>query len=310
MIGIVILNYIKWGDTEKCINSIIENEKNINYQIYIVDNNSPVKITDSLKKMILNYDFITFIENKINSGYNAGNNIGIAKALKDGCEEIVISNSDIVFKKDSIFKMKNYLDNNKQVGIVGPKIYLPDNKIQMINMGTKTGLKEKYMYLLKNTPLKFMVKNFLKQYCALDNKLQVPFKVHSVSGCCFMASKDCIKEITPFDENTFLYHEEIMIGEKMEEKGFFTHYLTSSEVIHEHGQSTEGLKAFAYTCFVQSEIYFLKNYSKQKNYRIFPLYIIRSGKYVHNCLKNKDFRENFSKYIINTTNTFFKKQEA
>lgn len=310
MIGIVILNYIKWEDTEKCIKSIINNEKNKNYHIYIVDNNSPIKIPEYLKAIVNENNFITFIENKINGGYNAGNNVGILRAIKDGCKEILVSNSDIVFKKNSITNMKSYLDQNENVGIVGPKIYLPNNKIQMINMGTRTGLKEKYMYLLKKTPFSFFVKDFLNKYCALRNDLKTPFKVHAVSGCCFMISHKCVKDIAPFDEKVFLYHEEVILGELMEKKGFDTYYLTNSEVVHEHGQSTKHLRAFAYTCFVESEIYFLKKYSAQKSYKILPLYIIRSSKYLIQCIKSEDFRNNFRKYFYNTTKALIKKQEA
>jgi len=124
-----------------------------------------------------------------------------------------------------------------------------------------------------------------------------------------MISNECINEIGLFDENTFLYHEEVILGEVMNQKGFDTYYLTDSVVIHEHGQSTKDLKAFAYTCFVESEIYYLKKYMNENNFKILPLYLIRTIKYILQCLKSKDFRRNFKSYVFKTTYSLFHKDK-
>mgnify|MGYP000340977437 CR=1 FL=1 len=52
-----------------------------------------------------------------------GNNIGIKRALEDGCEEVLISNSDVRYETGSISELQTYLQDHPDVGIVGPKIF-------------------------------------------------------------------------------------------------------------------------------------------------------------------------------------------
>ncbi|TNJ66751.1 glycosyltransferase family 2 protein [Paenibacillus hemerocallicola] len=299
MIGIVILNFNNWDETYKCILSIFSGEPSLNYHIYLVDNSSSVPISDELRQM-LDHPKITFLLAESNKGYSAGNNIGIKRALDDQCEEILITNNDIIFMTDSISNLKQYLQANENVGIVGPKVYLPDKSVQVINYGIKMGKKEKYMYFLKNTPLRFVVKNFVKRFNVLDNDLSEPFKVYAVSGCCFMISKQCARKITPFDEGTFLFEEENILGFKMEKLGYETVYCTYSEVIHAHGQSTKNMKAFSYSCFVESELYYFKKYLNSTIVQYVPLYIIRTFKFLLYCFIEEDYRQNISLYFTKT----------
>ena len=125
MVGIVILNYNSWADTVACVDSIHEAEKKLEFRIYLVDNCSPVRpepgVLESLDKR-----GVIFIQNERNAGYSAGNNIGIKRALEDGCEEVLISNSDVRYETGSISELQTYLQDHPDVGIVGPKIFLRD----------------------------------------------------------------------------------------------------------------------------------------------------------------------------------------
>ena len=144
MVGIVILNYNSWADTVACVDSIHEAEKKLEFRIYLVDNCSPVRpepgVLESLDKR-----GVIFIQNERNAGYSAGNNIGIKRALEDGCEEVLISNSDVRYETGSISELQTYLQDHPDVGIVGPKIFLRDGSIQKECMMRKTGIREKYL---------------------------------------------------------------------------------------------------------------------------------------------------------------------
>ena len=296
MLGIVILNYINWEDTSKCIKSIYETTKNLDYRIYLVDNDSPNPPTDEIIKLLKNKN-ITYIKNKKNKGYSSGNNIGIKKAIEDGCDAILISNNDVIFLEDSIYKMLEYLNSNSDVGIIGPKIYNLDGSVHVPSMCIRTGLKEKY---LVRTVLRKLFRSLSKKYYCQDKNTNKPLTVHAVLGCCFMMSRKCALDITPFDENTFLYEEELIIGIQMERKGYKTVYYPNSSIIHAHGQSTKNVKAFSFICFVESEIYYCKKYLNANIIQILPLYIIRTVSYVIKTFKYKDFRKNIIKYCRTT----------
>lgn len=301
MIGIIILNYINWEDTFRCVQSILNSKIDIDYKVYVVDNASPNTCEEKINKMFRELDKkIKVIYNKTNNGYSSGNNIGIKHALIDGCEEILVANNDVIFKKDSIQNMYVFLMENDDVGIVGPKIYTSSGEVQEINMGIKMDLKGKYLNILDKTCLSLVSKNFMGKFRIRDTSLQNPFQVFAVSGCCFMINKECVKKITPFDENTFLYEEENIIGHRMENIGYKTFYNTHSEIIHLHGQSTENIKAFAYLCFVESEIYYCKKYLNKNIIMIAPLYLIRTLKYCVEMIRSNDYRKNSMLYFKKT----------
>ena len=297
MVGIVILNYINWKDSYHCIKSILNTTKNIIFKIYLVDNCSPNKMPNNIELLLEQYDNIEFILAKKNLGYSAGNNLGIAKAKRDYCKTILIANNDVRFTKDSIEKMFYYLQKHNEVGIVGPMILDQKKRIQKQNLCKKTGLKEKY---LVRTRLNTIFRKQYKEYFGLNRDYRTSFEVFAVLGCCFMMSNACAEEVTPLDENTFLYEEELILGIKMEEAKFKTVYFPESIIYHLHGKSTENVKAFAFQCNVESEIYYCKKYLNSLTWNIFPLYLYRIFLYLIRCTKYQDFRENKKEFFLST----------
>ena len=128
-ISIIILNYKSKEFVLNCIKSIKEanffiNKNKIKYEIIVVDNDSSDSIGD-----ILNWQYpnIIFIQNKKNLGMGAGNNVGIRKASG---KYIVIMNPDTIAFSDTFKKLFQYMEENVNVGIIGPKQLNPDKTIQ------------------------------------------------------------------------------------------------------------------------------------------------------------------------------------
>lgn len=296
MIGIIILNYTDWDGSIKCINSIRENIGEILYHIYLVDNASPVKPTNEFLECI-NMSDVTFFANDENTGYAAGNNIGVKMAMIDNCQYILICNSDILFFPKSIQLMKNYLDGHNNVGIVGPKIYNLDGSVHVPDNRNKIELREIY---LDKTKLRSIYRKFSSKYLTTNIDVEKTCYVFAVMGCCFMMSKYCAERITPFDENTFLYYEEAIIGVNMLKNNFKTVYYPGSAIIHAHGNSTEKVKAFSEICWVQSELYYCKKHLKVNSFLLILLYVIRCIEYFARCFKYQDYRNNVSFFLKET----------
>lgn len=296
MIGIVILNYNSWEDTRKCIISIHNSEPSKSgYQIYVVDNASPIEPSEWLLKEF-EENAVYLIRNMHNVGYAAGNNLGIKQALEDGCDAILISNSDVRYELGSITKMREYLTSHSGVGIVGPKIKLSDGHTQRECMAMKTGIKEKY---LLRTRLHTLFPRYNSIYWGRNHDYELEtFVVYAVLGCCFMMSRSCALDITPLDENTFLYEEELIIGIHMEQKGWKTVYYPKSTIRHLHGQSTGDLRVtpFPYTCNVSSEMYYCRKYLCMKPWQIWPLWGYRTLLFLIRCIKYEDFRKFWKNY--------------
>lgn len=297
MVGIVILNFNSWDDSVQCVDSIFQAERNLEFRIYLVDNCSPVRPEKDVLKG-LEKKGVVFIQNTKNTGYSAGNNVGIKRALDDGCEAILISNSDVRYEVGAISEMRQYLREHTDVGIVGPKIVLRDGSVQRECMMRKTGIWEKY---LLRTRFYLFFPRMNRSYWGREHDYNSEiFQVYAVLGCCFMFSRKCALDVTPLDETPFLYEEELILGISMEKKGWKTVYDPRSVIHHLHGNSTEKVKAFAYTCNVCSEIYFCRQYLKMKRWQIMPLYWYRSVLYGLKMFKYADFRKYAKEYGIRT----------
>ncbi len=300
MIGIIILNYMTWSYSLRCIKSIYESEGESfarQNRIYLVDNGSTVDMPEELYHFQEEKKEIRFIKSEKNLGYAAGNNLGIRQAIQDGCDAVLISNNDVCFQDGSIRKMYDFLDAHRDAGIVGPKIRNGEGEIQKSCLMRKTGLKEKY---LVRTRLNLLFRKQHRSYFGLDQDYDSTFQTYAVLGCCFMISGDCVREVFPFDEGTFLYEEEYIVGIRMEEKGYKTFYYPESTVTHLHGKSTGEIKPFAYTCETLSEIYYCTRYLDASKGQVLPLYIYRVMKYYGKCIRHKEFREYRKEFMKKT----------
>jgi len=125
MIAIIILNYNTPEMTLECIESI-ERNTIAEHKYYIIDNASTdgsyKKIKHEFERNKWNLPKYTFIKSEKNNGYSAGNNIGIRAAIKDGCQYLLIINSDVSFENNAIDLMVDILKNNDKIAVIGPNI--------------------------------------------------------------------------------------------------------------------------------------------------------------------------------------------
>lgn len=272
-IGIIILNYNSWKDSVNCVTTIAKSNRTYQYRIYLVDNQSSTIPTDFERKYLdENTCVIKAPENK---GYAAGNNIGIEKALKDGCDYILICNSDILFSENDIENMISYFDKQSDAGIVAPSVYDVDGNFHPLFFGKKTTYSAIVKNILLKTPARIFLKKFEKEYIE-TSPIDMPSKRFSASGCCFVASRECMQYLYPLDEHTFLYEEENIIGCVLEKSKFSVYVIPNTHVVHLEGNSTKNVSKFSRKCFVQSEQYYLKEYLnvsavKRKAIRFFRL---------------------------------------
>ncbi len=300
MTGIIILNYQTWDMSLRCMKSAAKCLKGEPYTIYLVDNASTEPMPEVVKQYIRAHG-VTFLQSTVNGGYARGNNIGIRQALEDGCEYLLITNNDILFGKDAVQNMAAYLKLHPDTGIVGPKVLTKTGKVHYSCCSKKTEMKDIFQIF---TAAKLIFRRQWKQYYCLDQDPDKGRDVYYVSGCCFMMSAACAREITPLDEHTVLYDEELIIGIRMEESGLKTHYCPDARVQHRHGHTTEKAKPFMFQCICQSEMYYCSNYLHAKKWQLFLLYAYRCALYWIRSLRDAKMREYWSTFRRETRKSY------
>jgi hypothetical protein len=303
MIGIVILNYMTFEETMNCIASVRDTCRSL-YRIYVVDNASPDGSFGRLSYTYGSDEDVALIESLVNKGYSAGNNLGILKALEDGCTHILVSNSDIIYHEGAIDRLKEFLDGNKKAGIAGPKILDENGKVSEISrIFVKTGIKEKLFATTRLRSLNF--RDIHKTYYGLDKSFEDVQKAYHLVGCCFMIKRELAEKVVPFDENSFLYEEELILGIAVEKAGYETYSYPYAVVTHLNERSSRNIGANALIHLVSSEIYYCNRYLDASRLKILPIYMIRTMLYLERCLKNESYRKNLGKYLRETQKRFW-----
>lgn len=273
MLGIVILNYQTWEISLRCMKSIEDTKNTLDIKIYLVDNASKKPMPEDIKQYIKAHETeVCFIQSEVNRGYAAGNNIGIKRALEDGCINIVITNNDIIFCENSLQNFVKVLRKHPEVGIVGPKVIDMAGNIQKSHCAMKTGMKEIFQIY---TVAKVVCQKKWKEYFCLNEDPEQSMFPYHVSGCCFAISAKCAKDITPLDEGTMLYYEEPIIGIRMAKVGYKTLYVPEVVIIHQHGATTDSVQPFMYQCICESEMYYCSKYLHAKKWQLWMLYQYR-----------------------------------
>ena len=267
--GMVILNYNDSENTKLILEEI--KDFKILDAIIVVDNHSTDNSVEVLKKF--ENKKIKIVEAKENKGYAAGNNVGI-KYLIDHFEvdNIIISNPDIIVTEKEIEKLVKDLED-KRVSVIAPNVKEPLG----ISCGWKlpTFLSE----LVSNIPFFRRFEFSLLSYPKEEYKKKLT-KVDVVKGCFFIIKKEVFENIDLFDENTFLYYEEIIMAKKLQEKGYTTYVDNEVTVIHALSQCVDkNVKRIEKFKILKTSQFYYEKYINKMDF--FKLMLLRIFYYIY-----------------------------
>src|SRR3989344_1688188 len=123
-LSIIILNYKTKELIRQQLKAFRSLKMALSYEIIVVDNASDDGIGQLIKE---NFPEVVFIQNSLNSGYAAGNNLGLARAQG---KYLVVLNPDTVIIDNALERLFDFMEANPEVGIVGPQLLYPNQEIQ------------------------------------------------------------------------------------------------------------------------------------------------------------------------------------
>lgn len=203
-LSIIIVNYNTHLHLELCLNSIIENVKYIDYEIIVVDNNSPSR---EIEDFPLKFKESKFFLRKENDGFGSGCNFGVRKSSG---KYLLFLNPDIILKDDSMKKLKVYLEEEKNCGIVSG-VLTDNNNSQIYFYNDFPSYVWEFYHLLGYG----YDKKINKLLNRTELKENINFEVDWFHGAFMMMRKDDFKSIGGFNENYFMYYEDVEICYKV-----------------------------------------------------------------------------------------------
>ena len=261
-VSVVTVLYNSTGVIENLLDSIRKtNEDGLVSEVIVIDNKSQDNSVDVVEKYVaeqaqnLGYE-IKLIKNEKNLGFGRGNNVGARLAIQ---QFFLFSNPDIEFKDGVVGDMAGLLIENPKVGLVGPRIYF-DTFSAHINP-------------IFNPPV-FILRSFFSNMNLgklLGIKSVQPGeyrKSFQVVGAYMMVRTNEFLKVGGFDEDNFLYLEELMLSERLRNVGLETVKLwTSQEVDHRiaHSQfivsnDTRRASVTKLDLYLQAERHYIENY--------------------------------------------------
>ncbi len=183
----------------KAINSFLNTSLHV--RLYLIDNSS----NDDLKELALVDERIEYIFNNANLGYGKAHNIAMRKSIADDVPYHVVLNPDIYFDEGVLENLFDYMQSNRDVGHLMPKVLYPDKKLQNLCKLLPTPLD---LFARRFIPIKSIVDKINNRYQLdffnYDEVAEIPF----LSGCFMFLRTDVLKQDCLFDENFFMYLED------------------------------------------------------------------------------------------------------
>ncbi|APY01520.1 glycosyltransferase family 2 protein [Lacinutrix venerupis] len=243
-LSVIILNYNVRYFLELCLQSVEAAIKDFEAEIIVVDNNSH---DDSCKMVKANFPNVKLIENKENLGFSKGNNIGVKLAKG---EFVCILNPDTVVGENTFKTLLSFAKMQDNVGIVGCKlidgngIFLPESK--------------------RNVPItKIAIQKALGNdahyYANHLNENEIG-ETDVFVGAFMLLKKTVYNEVKGFDEDYFMYGEDIDLSYKIKKAGYKSYYYGKTSVIHYKGESTLKDKTYAKRFYGAMQIFYKKHF--------------------------------------------------
>jgi GT2 family glycosyltransferase len=230
-LSVIILNYNVRYFLEQCVLSVLNALETIEGEIIVIDNNSS---DDSCEMMKQRFPNVKLIQNDENIGFPKGNNIGVSQGKG---EYICILNPDTVVAEDTFVKVLAFAQKQSDLGILGCKLidgvgnFLPESK---------RGVPTPWVAFTKITGLyKFLPASeiFGKYYAQHLNENQTG-KVDILVGAFMLMKRDLYLEARGFDEDCFMYSDDIDLSFRVLKAGKSNYYFHETTVIHYKGEST------------------------------------------------------------------------
>ncbi len=241
----IILNYRTPQMTLQAAEAALAEMEDMPGALIIVENGSGDSSWDDLRAGAAERGWtdsqkVRLIRSKVNGGFGAGMNIGMAAGLPDGSTPgfYYLLNSDAFVEGETISRLRDFLLTHPEAGLAGSFVHGTDQQPHRtafrfpsiageFEMAARTGI----------------ITRLLRRSVVAMDIPQAATQVDWTAGASLMIRREVIEEIGGFDEAFFLYFEETDLCHRAARAGWQTHYVPTSTVAH-IGSASTGMKSW------------------------------------------------------------------
>ena len=255
-LSIIIVNYNVKYFLEQCLYSVEAACEKLQAEIIVVDNASS---DGSVEYLEPKFPRVKFIKNEVNPGFAKANNTGLSIAAGD---TILFLNPDTILAENTIAGCLDFFEQYADAGAVGVRLidgggnFLPESKRAFPSVMAS-------FFKLSGMASLFPRSAIFNQYALGNVDEDAIAEVDVLVGAFLMAPKKILLELTGFDEDYFMYGEDIDLSYRIQKAGYKNFYLGNNAVIHFKGESTQKDKpAYRKNFYEAMKIFVDKHYPK------------------------------------------------
>ena len=244
-LSIVIVNYNVRAYLEECLQSVRKALEGIEGEVWVVDNNSQ---DDSVETLRRDYPWVRLVANTENMGFARANNLAIRQSQSD---YVLLLNPDTVVEEPTLRGVLDFMDAHPEAGGAGVMMHNADGTLAP---ESRRGLPTPWVAGLK-------MLGFTKRYYMSHLPWDQPGRIDVISGAFCMLRRKALDQVGLFDEDFFMYGEDIDLSYRLLKGGWQNWYLPFS-ITHYKGKSTQKTDYRYVHIFYQAMlIFFRKHYS-------------------------------------------------
>lgn len=242
----VVLYKTSLLDLTNLINSVISKVQ----RLYIIDNYPDGRYSE----IIRNISCVEYIKNR-NLGYGVSHNIALRNVIAINSDYHIILNPDVYFDPKIIDSIVHFMEQNRDVVNVLPKVYYPNGEIQYLAKKLPNPI---IMFARRFLPMigiiKHMNDNYELRHSGYDTTLNVP----CLSGCFMFLRLSVIKKNSLFFDNRFfMYYEDYDLNRRCHRVGK-TIFFPKVTIIHNHAREAYTNKKLLLVFILSTFKYFNK----------------------------------------------------
>lgn len=252
-LSLIIVNWNVCELLRRCLASIELNRGNLSLEVIVVDNASS---DESVTLVEQEFPQVRLIASKENLGYTGGNNLGVKQAQG---RYLLILNPDTEIVGNALQQMVVYLDEHPEVGVVGPQLLYPDGSIQ----SSRRRFPQLMMAFFLGTPLSwrwFPDNKLAHLYNVADKSDHEIQPVDWLVGAALMIRREAWQTVGPFDEEYFMYFEEVDWCRRCQRAGWGIHYLPTAQIIHHEHKSANKVPVANQIRLYRSRVRYFRKY--------------------------------------------------
>lgn len=253
LVSAIVLNWNGRDDLIECLESLMT----VNYpnlEVIVVDNASTDGSVDATRST---FD-VTIVENKQNLGFGGGCNSGLAIASG---EYLLFMNNDVIVDKEFLTELVEVAESHPNIGVAGPKVYNYYRKNELCSTGGKISLAKGVMREFGE---------FEEDHGQYDEMRTVDF----VTGCVMLVREPLIDAIGAFDEQYFIYLDDVDFCMRASRAGFITVYVPSSKIWHKVSATFGYVSPSSFYYSLRNRIIFEKKYASDAQKLMFVVYFM------------------------------------